>query len=97
MKYLNKSIALTLFLFTTTLTFAQVDEFGTNKIEALLYHINRSYVDSVENEEMGEDAIRGILEELDPHSSYIPADELRRKHCWSWIREFRCHEITQGS
>jgi carboxyl-terminal processing protease len=55
---------------------AQNDDFGTNKIEALLYHINKSYVDSVDNETMVEDAIKGILNELDPHSSYIPADEL---------------------
>ncbi len=55
---------------------AQTDTYGVDKIEALLYHINKNYVDSVNNEDMVEDAIRGILNELDPHSSYIPADEL---------------------
>jgi len=77
MKNLLNSIVLLLFVSSSIASIAQEDDFGTKKIESLLYHINRSYVDSVDNEKMVEDAIRGILEELDPHSSYIPADELK--------------------
>ncbi|MCB9170674.1 MAG: S41 family peptidase [Flavobacteriales bacterium] len=46
------------------------------KLEALLYHIDRMYVDSVDDNKLVEKAIRGMLEELDPHSIYIPKDEL---------------------
>lgn len=45
--------------------------------ESLVYHIQELYVDSVDEEKLVEDAIVGMLEELDPHSMYIPADELR--------------------
>lgn len=36
------------------------------------------YVDSVDAEELVETAIVNILEELDPHSTYIPAEELKK-------------------
>lgn len=47
------------------------------KLNALIFHIQRSYVDEVDTEAMVEDAIVSMLEELDPHSMYIPADELK--------------------
>lgn len=47
------------------------------KLNALIFHIQRSYVDEVDTEKMVEDAIVSMLEELDPHSMYIPADELK--------------------
>lgn len=47
-----------------------------SKLEALLYHIDRMYVDSVDQEKLVEEAIVGMLEELDPHSIYIPKEEL---------------------
>lgn len=39
--------------------------------------INNLYVDSVNEESLVEDAIRGMLEKLDPHSSYISAKEVK--------------------
>lgn len=48
-----------------------------NKITDILDYINDSYVDSVDKEEITEDAIRTMLENLDPHSSYIPAESFR--------------------
>lgn len=42
-----------------------------------MYKLNKYYVDSVDNEQATEDAIKGILNNLDPHSIYIPADEVR--------------------
>lgn len=47
-----------------------------SKLEALLYHIDRMYVDSVDQDKLVEDAIVAMLEELDPHSIYIPKEEL---------------------
>ncbi len=36
------------------------------------------YVDSVEKSDLVEDAIRGMLKDLDPHSAYLTADEVKR-------------------
>ncbi len=47
-----------------------------SKLEALLYHIDRMYVDSVAQDKLVDDAIVAMLEELDPHSIYIPKEEL---------------------
>lgn len=47
-----------------------------SKLEALLYHIDRMYVDSVDQDKLVEEAIVSMLEELDPHSIYIPKEEL---------------------
>ncbi|MBS1517983.1 MAG: S41 family peptidase [Bacteroidetes bacterium] len=39
---------------------------------------SRYYVDDVDSQKLTEDAIRGMLEGLDPHSVYITADQLKR-------------------
>jgi len=39
--------------------------------------INSLYVDSVNEDKLVEDAIRGMLEKLDPHSSYMTAKEVK--------------------
>lgn len=48
------------------------------KLDKLLTIINYAYVDKVDNEKIAEDAIVGILKELDPHSVYIPEKELKQ-------------------
>lgn len=48
------------------------------KFNTLLYYMNRMYVDSVDLDGLVESAIRGMLEELDPHSVYIPAEDLQQ-------------------
>ena len=45
------------------------------KVEDILDYIVNDYVDTVDVEEMETDAIRGMIEKLDPHSSYITARE----------------------
>src|SRR5262245_4722342 len=55
---------------------AQQDPATIGKLEALLYHVDRMYVDSVDDEHLVEKAITAMLEELDPHSIYIPKEEL---------------------
>jgi carboxyl-terminal processing protease len=58
-------------------SFAQ-DQTGAaaSKLESLLYHIDRMYVDEVNKDELVEAAIVRMLEQLDPHSVYIPKEEL---------------------
>ncbi len=48
------------------------------KLEAVLGYIDRSYVDTVDMREIVEDALPKILQELDPHSSYISAKDMKR-------------------
>ena len=50
---------------------------GTNKLNGLLRIINDQYVDTVNMAALVEDAMPQILNELDPHSSYIPAKDLQ--------------------
>ena len=40
--------------------------------------INNYYVDSVNTEKLVEDAIRGMIEKLDPHSAYSTAEQTKR-------------------
>ena len=48
-----------------------------NKLNNLLNYIEEEYVDSVDKNELIENIIPEILEQLDPHSVYIPASELK--------------------
>lgn len=48
------------------------------KLQQTLYAISNMYVDSVKVDDLVEDAIEGMLSELDPHSTYIPAKEVQR-------------------
>jgi carboxyl-terminal processing protease len=48
---------------------------GQSKIDLVLSKIQRDYVDTVNYNEITEAAIPKILEELDPHSVYIPAKD----------------------
>lgn len=47
-----------------------------DRLEQIIDLINEKYVDSVKTDELYKGAIEGILSDLDPHTSYIPADEL---------------------
>lgn len=46
------------------------------KLKDAFVIINQQYVDDVSSDELAEDAIKGMLEALDPHSSYISREEL---------------------
>ena len=48
---------------------------GKNTINELIRFIDNNYVDSVDNKKLNEEAIKGMLLSLDPHSVYIPASE----------------------
>jgi carboxyl-terminal processing protease len=47
------------------------------KFSTLLNYINRLYVEPTDTEALVEAAIVAMLEEMDPHSVYIPAEELK--------------------
>jgi carboxyl-terminal processing protease len=47
-----------------------------DKVSDLINYIERDYVDSVSREELTDHAIEGIMGKLDPHSQYIPAEDL---------------------
>ncbi|HCB88305.1 MAG TPA: peptidase S41 [Porphyromonadaceae bacterium] len=51
---------------------------GTGKIDAIFNYINKSYVDTVNIRQLVEEALPKIVQELDPHSAYISASEMRR-------------------
>jgi len=47
----------------------------SSKLDKILKYIEADYVDSVDRKELEKDAIDGMLEDLDPHSAYIPAKD----------------------
>lgn len=48
----------------------------TDKLVELLRYIEARYVESVDESLLVEEAIEHVLEQLDPHSGYIPAEQL---------------------
>ncbi|MFB6258560.1 MAG: peptidase S41, partial [Flavobacteriales bacterium] len=71
-------------IFLTTPLFGQNGDSGSNdeatteKFHTLLYHLENAYVDSVDTKELTETAIKAMLKELDPHSVYIPKEEVEK-------------------
>jgi carboxyl-terminal processing protease len=51
---------------------------SNNKLSSILNYISSEYVDSISVETLTETAIPTILDELDPHSVYIPAQDLSK-------------------
>lgn len=48
-----------------------------NKINDVMNYINQEYVDTVNQKTLVENTIEDILHNLDPHSAYIPAEDLQ--------------------
>ncbi len=48
-----------------------------DRLEQIIDLVNERYVDSVNSNDLYRDAVNGILSHLDPHTIYIPADELQ--------------------
>lgn len=46
-----------------------------NKVEELMNYIHNNYVDTMASDAIEEKALRGLLDQLDPHSVYISTDE----------------------
>ncbi len=49
-----------------------------DKLDHVINYILDSYVDPVSRNELTDEAVRSLVKNLDPHSSYIPAAEFRR-------------------
>lgn len=47
-----------------------------NNLNMLLHAIEQQYVDSVNSKELTDNAMASVLKELDPHSAYIPAEDM---------------------
>jgi len=77
MKKIISSLSL-LFVFGLGYSQELNEKTTTEKFNKLIYYVNNLYVDSVNAEELVEIAIVKMLEELDPHTSYIPADEVKK-------------------
>jgi carboxyl-terminal processing protease len=50
---------------------------GQGRMEEILRYVDAKYVDDVNNSVMVDKSINNLLQELDPHSVYIPANELQ--------------------
>lgn len=50
---------------------------GTKKVATAMTIIEKMYVDDIDDDKLADDAIASLLEKLDPHSSYIKADEFK--------------------
>ena len=69
-------------VFTALATYAQFrlnlgEDSPIRKLQIAEMAVNNLYVDSVDESKLVEDAIRGMLEKLDPHSSYTDAKETK--------------------
>ncbi len=74
-----KTIFLLLLLLISQVGLSQyVQSEAIKKFDRLLQHINYEYVDSTNENELVEEAIITVLKELDPHSVYIPKEELKK-------------------
>ena len=79
---LNLIVVFLFCLFTVLPSSAQMrfnfsDDSPLRKLQIAEMTINKLYVDSVDEQRLVEDAIRGMLEKLDPHSSYSTAKETK--------------------
>lgn len=73
------SIALGIFIGNHYISISQVKNMAFakgNKINAILEIINEQYVDTVNMPDLVENTIPKIFSELDPHSVYIPAEDV---------------------
>lgn len=50
---------------------------GQGRIEELIRYIEAKYVDKIESEDLVEEAIVALLEDLDPHSVYMSAEQVK--------------------
>lgn len=55
----------------------QSADFQQIKFEQFFHYLDSKYVDTLDNEKLVETAITSILSELDPHSSYSSAEEMK--------------------
>lgn len=69
-----------IFLFISIASYPQLFDTRTTiqKFNSAFQVVSMAYVDSVNHQELTENAIRGMLKELDPHSVYMTKEEIRK-------------------
>ena len=73
---MNMKKILYILLLAAAAQFASAEEFTpAQKLRMVEYAIEKFYVDDVNSSELVENAIKGMLEHLDPHSSYTDPEE----------------------
>jgi carboxyl-terminal processing protease len=78
-----KKIACTLFFatFVLALSFAQAGfSDGMKKVLTTMNIISQMYVDKVDDNKLAEDAVKALISELDPHSSYMSKEEVKESN-----------------
>lgn len=75
---MNKILFAITTLFLTGISFSQQEDPNMMRMYEVYTYIDRMYVDDVPNKEISEAAIISMLEKLDPHSTYIPAEEVEQ-------------------
>ncbi len=74
----SAAIGISLLFITVFSSHAQVSQEQFEKLQRAVQFIEFAYIEELDGDKIIEDAIRGILSELDPHSVYLSADERRR-------------------
>lgn len=59
------------FILSTIIALSATLSFSQSKFDEVFSHISEKYVDTVDTDKLMDDAIVAMLEELDPHSTYI--------------------------
>lgn len=78
---INFKILAGAFLFTSGMLTAQepnTTQQNAIKLGEVFNYVDRYYVDDVDGDAIADDAIRKMLEQLDPHSTYIPKENVER-------------------
>lgn len=70
-------LTLTALLLLTQAHAQLANEQDIRKLISAIKIINYAYVEKVDNEELTEEAIRSMLKELDPHSTYFSKEEIK--------------------
>ena len=55
----------------------QIAQQHNDRLEEIMSLIRNKYVDTLDNDRLFKDAVNGILKHLDPHTSYIPPEDLQ--------------------
>lgn len=74
---IKKNILLFTCIITALSICAQTPSQANRKLSLANFIVSQFYVDSIDENKLTEDAIRGMLEKLDPHSSYMTPEEVR--------------------
>jgi carboxyl-terminal processing protease len=77
MKKIYNLIAILCFLGVFQVSNGQILNEYTYKFGKALNYINALYVDTISQNKLVESAITNMLKELDPHSSYLTAKEVK--------------------